>query len=109
MHMSEIQKKSTARAPFNNPDHDVVLRSVDGVDFHNFKLILSLVSPVFKDMFTFPQHESEPAVPVIPVTEHSTILYPLLLLSYPASGADPTFGTIDDARAVVEAAKNVST
>jgi hypothetical protein len=103
--MSEIQKKSTARAPFNNPDHDIVLRSVDGVDFHNFKLILSLVSPVFKDMFTFPQHESELAVPVIPVTEHSTVLYPLLLLSYPASGADPTFGTIDDARAVVEAAK----
>lgn len=103
--MSEIQKKSTSRAPFNDPDHDIVLRSVDGVDFHNFKLILSLVSPIFKDMFTLPQNESEPDVPVIPVTEHSTILYPLLLLSYPASGTDPTFGTIDDARAVVEAAK----
>lgn len=103
--MSEIQKTPTARAPFNNPDHDIVLRSVDGVDFHNFKLILSLVSPIFKDMFTLPQNESELAVPVIPVTEHSAILYPLLLLSYPAGGADPTFGTIDDARAVVEAAK----
>ncbi|KAG1765153.1 hypothetical protein EV702DRAFT_1014201 [Suillus placidus] len=103
--MSEIQKTSAARAPFNNPDHDIVLRSVDDVDFHNFKLILSLVSPIFKDMFTLPQNESEPAVPIIPVTEHSTILYPLLLLSYPTAGADPTFDTIDDARAVMEAAK----
>ncbi|KAG1767151.1 hypothetical protein EV702DRAFT_1255073 [Suillus placidus] len=102
--MSEIQKTSTARAPFNNPDHDIVLCSVDGVDFHNFKFILSLVSPISKDMFTLPQNESlaEPAVPIIPVTEHSTILYPLLLLSYPTAGADPTFDIIDDTRAVMD-------
>lgn len=103
--MSETQEISTAQAPFNNPDHDIVLRSVDGIDFHNFKLILSLVSPMFKDMFTLPQNESEPAVPIIPVTEPSTILYPLLLLSYPSASADPIFNSMDDASAVLEAAK----
>ncbi|KAG1767178.1 hypothetical protein EV702DRAFT_1147807 [Suillus placidus] len=99
--MSETQEISTAPAPFNNPDHDIVLRSVDAVDFHNFKLILSLVSPIFKDMFTLPQNESEPAVPIIPVTEPSTILYPLLLLSYPSASADPVFNSIDDARDLI--------
>ncbi|KAG1740065.1 hypothetical protein EDB19DRAFT_799592 [Suillus lakei] len=103
--MLETQETSTARAPFNHTDHDIILRSADGVDFYNFKLILSLVSPIFGDMFTLPQNESELAVPVIHVTEHSTILYPLLLLSYPCAGADPIFNSINDARAVMEAAK----
>ncbi|KAG1860690.1 hypothetical protein DFJ58DRAFT_744413 [Suillus subalutaceus] len=103
--MSETQETSTARAPFNNPDHDIVLRSTDGVDFHHFKLILSLVSPMFDGMFTLPQSKSELAVPVILVPEPSTILYPLLLLSYPSAGADPIFNNIDDASAVLEAAR----
>ncbi|KAG1746522.1 uncharacterized protein EDB91DRAFT_1079875 [Suillus paluster] len=98
--MLETQKTSTALAPFNDPDGDIILRSADGVDFHDFKLVLSLISPV---MFTLPQHESQLCVPVIPVIEHSTILHPLLLLSYP--GADPTFDSFDNARAVMEAAR----
>jgi hypothetical protein len=103
--MSDSQDTSTARAPFNSPDHDIVLRSADGVDFHHFKLILSLVSPMFASMFTLPQNGSELAVPVIPMTEPSTTLYPLLLLSFPSAGADPIFNSIDDASAVLEAAK----
>ncbi|KAG2075674.1 hypothetical protein BDR04DRAFT_1091267 [Suillus decipiens] len=96
---------SIGLAPFDNPNHDIALRSDDNVDFHHFKLILSLVSPIFGDMFTLPQNSSELAIPVVPVTEHSAILYPLLMLSYPSAGADPIFSSIDDARAVLEAAK----
>ncbi|KAG2352484.1 hypothetical protein BDR07DRAFT_1498182 [Suillus spraguei] len=101
--MPETQETSIASAPFNNPNHDIILRSADGVDFYHFKLILSLVSPIFGDMFTLPQNASELAVPVL-VTEPSTILHPLLLLSYPSASADPIFSSIDDAKAVLEAA-----
>ncbi|KAJ8590284.1 hypothetical protein M405DRAFT_720727, partial [Rhizopogon salebrosus TDB-379] len=94
-----------AQAPFDNHDCDIILRSTDGVDFHVFKLILSLVSPVFKDMFTLPQTDLQPdvSVPVIPVAECSTTLRSLLLLCYPA--ATPTFSNIDDVKAVMEAAR----
>ncbi|KAG2742328.1 hypothetical protein P692DRAFT_20839337 [Suillus brevipes Sb2] len=92
----------TATAPFDNPDGDIILRSANGVDFHVFKLILSLMSPVFKDMFTLPQN-CVSSVPVITVTESSTTLESLLLLCYPA--ATPTFDSLDNAKAVIEAAK----
>lgn len=93
---------TTATAPFDNPDGDIILRSANGVDFHVFKLILSLMSPVFKDMFTLPQNGVS-SVPVIPVTESSTTLESLLLLCYPA--ATPTFDSLDNAKAVMGAAK----
>lgn len=92
----------TATAPFDNPDGDIILRSANGVDFHVFKLILSLMSPVFKDMFTLPQN-CVSSVPVITVTESSTTLESLLLLCYPA--ATPTFDSLDNAKAAIEAAK----
>jgi hypothetical protein len=46
---------------FNWPDGDVILRSTRGTasrDFRVHKLILSLASPVFKDMFKIPQPSS---------------------------------------------------
>ena len=49
---------------FNWPDGDVILRSTRGTasrDFRVHKLILSLASPVFKDMFKIPQPLSEVA------------------------------------------------
>lgn len=94
-----------ARAPFDDHNCDIILRSADGVDFHVFKLILSLMSPVFKDMFALPQSESQSdvsSVPVITVTESSTILESLLLLCYPAT--TPTFGSLGDAKVVMKAA-----
>jgi hypothetical protein len=96
-----------ANAPFDNPDGDIILRSTtDHVDFYLFKPILSLMSPVFKDMFTLPQNGLQSgisSVPVILVTESSATLEPLLLLCYPA--ATPTFASLDNAKAVIEAAK----
>ncbi|KAG1734072.1 uncharacterized protein EDB91DRAFT_1147423 [Suillus paluster] len=103
--MSEAKEPTTAEAPFNNPDCDIILRSTDGVHFHVFKLILSLMSPVFKDMFTLPQNNLQSdvlSVPVIPVAESSTTLKSLLLLCYPAT--TPTFVSWNDANAMMKAA-----
>ncbi|KAG1881055.1 hypothetical protein F4604DRAFT_460341 [Suillus subluteus] len=106
--MSDIEEPTTtAEAPFDNPDGDIILRStVDRVDFHTFKVILSLMSPVFKDMFTLPQNGLQSgvsSVSVIPVTESSATLESLLRFCYPT--ATPTFHNLDDAKAVMEAAK----
>ncbi|KAG1719581.1 hypothetical protein EDD22DRAFT_832147 [Suillus occidentalis] len=94
-----------AQAPFDDHNGDIILRSANGVEFHVFKLILLLVSPVFKDMFTLPQNDSQsdvPSIPVINVTESSATLESLLLLCYPAT--TPTFGSLDDAKVVMKAA-----
>jgi hypothetical protein len=103
--MSNVEKTSTAQAPFDDPTSDVTLRSSDGVDFHVFKFILSFVSPMFKDMFTLPQGSQSdiPSVSVIPVEENSITLNSLLLLCYPASA--PTFNSLEEGKAVLEAAK----
>ncbi|KAG0709448.1 hypothetical protein DFH29DRAFT_231260 [Suillus ampliporus] len=105
--MSDTEEITTAEAPFDNPDCDVILRSTDGVNFHVFKLILSLASPVFKDMFTLPQNTLQSdvsSVPVIPVSEDSTTIQFLLLLCYPYPAPAPTFDSLNDAKAVVQAA-----
>ncbi|KAG1812928.1 uncharacterized protein BJ212DRAFT_1569576 [Suillus subaureus] len=94
-----------AQAPFDDHNCDIILRSANDVDFHVFKLILSLMSPVFKDMFELLQSESQSdvsSVPVITVTESSTTLESLLLLCYPAT--TPTFDSLDDAKVVMKAA-----
>ncbi|KAG2137787.1 hypothetical protein BD769DRAFT_286787 [Suillus cothurnatus] len=106
--MSDTEDRTTiAKAPFDNPNGDIVLRStIDHVDFRTFKVILSLMSPVLKDMFTPPQNDLQSgvsSVPVIPVAESSTTLESLLLLCYPA--ATPTFQSLDNVKAVMEAAK----
>ncbi|KAG1880567.1 hypothetical protein C8R48DRAFT_584873, partial [Suillus tomentosus] len=95
-----------AQAPFDDHNCDIILRSADGVDFHVYKLILSLMSPIFKDMFALPQGESQSdvsSVPIITVIEDSTTLESLLLLCYPAT-ATPTFRSLDDAKVVLKAA-----
>lgn len=42
--------------PFNDPDGDadIIIRSVDGIDFRVHKLFLSKASHAFRDMFTTP-------------------------------------------------------
>jgi hypothetical protein len=96
----------TARAPFDNSKCDIILRSANGVNFHVFKLILSLVSPVFQGMFMLPQNMTQTdasSIPVIPMAESSTTLESLLLLSYPA--ATPNFNSLEDTKVVLEAAR----
>ena len=44
-----------AAAPFNRPSADVVFLTADNVEYHLHKIVLSLASPFFEDMFTLTQ------------------------------------------------------
>ena len=81
---------------FTTNDGDVVLRA--GLepdskhDFRVHKFILSLASPVFKDMFAFPQPPNQTSseghqLPVIDVPERPVVVDALLRLIYP--GVEP--------------------
>ena len=75
-----------AEAPFDNALTDLVLQSSDKVNFHVFKNILSLASPIFTDMFDIPSPPSEKPhdeVHVVPLSEHSTALEVALRHIYP--------------------------
>ncbi|KAJ6549090.1 hypothetical protein DFH09DRAFT_1366933 [Mycena vulgaris] len=87
--------------PFDAPDTDLILRSSDGVDFHLARAVLSLVSPVFRDMLSLPQPESAPTVPVIPVSEDASRLDRALRFFYPGA-AQPAITTLDELRDVIE-------
>jgi len=66
-------------------DGDVILRSADGQEFRVHKTILSIASPVFRDMFTIPQPPSpEPSLaPVIDMCEAGNVLDVFLRCIYP--------------------------
>jgi len=73
--------------PFTFADADVILRSSDGVNFKVHRLVLSLASPFFRDLFTLPQTSSNTTVadclPVIPMSEAASLLSDLLQFIYP--------------------------
>lgn len=79
-----------ADAPFNADTADFILRSADNVDFHLHTLILSMTSSVFESMFTLPTPSSrsqdcQDQLPIIPISEESSLLDLLLRLIYPTS------------------------
>ncbi|KAI0278253.1 hypothetical protein BC826DRAFT_664232, partial [Russula brevipes] len=82
----EHQETTLAQAPFDDTRADLILRSSDGVHFHVFKIILSLASPIFADMFSIPSPESQDShdeVQVVTVSEHSGVLDLALRHLYP--------------------------
>ncbi|KAH9893455.1 hypothetical protein C8Q73DRAFT_533744 [Cubamyces lactineus] len=98
---------------------DVILRSADNVHFRLHKIVLYLASDFFGDMFSLPQpnravtaaspsnplnpdSETVDELPVIPVTESSTVLESLFRLCYPMD--DPPLETIEQVRPTLEAA-----
>ncbi|KAJ7659554.1 hypothetical protein DFH06DRAFT_1194588 [Mycena polygramma] len=92
----------TQRPPFNDASTDLILRSSDGIDFHVHRLVLSLASPVFMGMFTFPQPISEPEVPTVQMAESAVVLDGALRFWYP--GAEPPAAlTLDGLRKTLEA------
>ncbi|KIM90348.1 hypothetical protein PILCRDRAFT_41804, partial [Piloderma croceum F 1598] len=101
-------------APFDRPDADVIIRSSDNVDFRVLKLLLSLASPFFDDMFGLPQgtigaiHEKQETrddLPVIQITENSQVVTILLKLCYPITIAPaPALDSVEMVLAVMEAA-----
>ncbi|PPQ69583.1 hypothetical protein CVT25_000957 [Psilocybe cyanescens] len=105
--------------PFDHPDADVILRSSDlePVDFRVFKLLLSLSSPFFSEIFTLPQPstpssfysdeylESSRGLPVVQMAEDKETLQLLLGLCFPISAHEtPRISSLQEMQKVIEAA-----
>ncbi|KAJ6507665.1 hypothetical protein DFH09DRAFT_1000133 [Mycena vulgaris] len=90
------------RAPFDEPSADVILTSSDGIDFHVQRVVLSLASPVFKDMFRLPQPVDNPEIPRILMAESAVVLDRMLRFFYP--GAEPVVSSIGDLREILDIA-----
>lgn len=81
------QQDTTAPAPFDDPlKSDIVIHTSDGINFYLYKLLLSLSSPVFEDMFTLAEpslsdeqsSRAEAELPYIEISEDSETLRILL-------------------------------
>ena len=81
---------------FRADDADVVIRAAGTHDFRVHKLILSLVSPIFKDMFTIPQPPagSPDVLPHVDVEESEDTWDNILETIYPMP--NPTIYDLDD-------------
>ena len=104
--VSELSKSGHAPSPFDEADADVILRSSDHVDFRVHKVILSLASPVFKDIFNMsqPPHLTDTDEPhndlqVIAVEEDADTLDFVLRNIYPVPS--PIVAKMDDLRFVL--------
>ena len=94
-------------ADFCADDADVIIRAAGTLDFHAHKAILSLVSPIFQDMFTLPQPPPDTlgTLPCVDVQDPAgtweiilrTIYYPILSI--------PTIETLDDLESLLFAAQ----
>ena len=68
------------------PESDVILRASGGKELHAHKLILSIASPVFRDMFSIPQPPTESSqLPIVDVDEPPEALEVFLRIIYPIS------------------------
>ena len=102
--------------PFDLPNADVILRSSDKepVDFRVYKLLLSLASPFFSELFNLPQTSAPSAsdefqdpcgLPIIQMTEDRETLRLLLSLCFPVSISKlPHFSSLQEIQKVIEAA-----
>lgn len=98
---------SFASPPFDETSEgDVVLKSSDGVLFRVYKIILSLASPFFRDMFSLPQtstpSDGTGTGSIVPFTESSEIIDTLLRVVYPSE--DPDLKLVNEIEGVVGAA-----
>lgn len=104
------QETTNAGPPFDNPKADVILRSCDNVDFRTFKLLLTLVSPIFEDMFGMEQQPSEDSInemidgaPVVSLEEKSMTLGKLLGFCHP-NGPPVEVDKLEDLKDLLAAA-----
>lgn len=92
------------RAPFNDTSGgDCILQTPDGARFVVYRVILSLASPIWNDMFSLPQASESPssARPVIPVEEDPGTMESLLTMLYPLPS--PRISSYDQAAKLVQA------
>ena len=101
---------------FNDPDADIILRAPGPpkCDFRVHKLVLSLASPVFKDMFSLPQPTSDDSrrsrksgvgeMEIIEVTDPADALDIVLRMIYPfpPPSLDGSFDTLVDCLDITE-------
>jgi hypothetical protein len=87
-------------------DADVVIRAAGALDFRAHKIILSLISPVFRDMFTLPQPPSDApsTLPTVDVHDSPKAWENILRTIYPTQ-PNPTIDTLDDLESLIFAAK----
>ncbi|KAF8983738.1 hypothetical protein BDQ17DRAFT_1437268 [Cyathus striatus] len=90
--------------PFDGSEgSDIILRTSDNMEFHVYRVILSVASPFFKSMFSLPQPPSDDvSLPIIDVPEHSKALDPLLRYCYPVM--DPVISDLTVLVDMLEAA-----
>jgi hypothetical protein len=106
----QVATITDAKAPFDNPDAELIIRSSDNVDFRVFKSFLSVASSVFKDMFALPQgpvgvtdQEMRDGLPVIQITEESRIVETLLRFCFPnILTSVPVLKTVDEMLPMLE-------
>ncbi|KAH9893457.1 hypothetical protein C8Q73DRAFT_761403 [Cubamyces lactineus] len=99
---SSQDDRPRTHATFNHPAADIIICSSDNVHFRLHKIILSIASAFFGDMLSLPQPDGATGLPVIPVTEQSTVLESLFRLCYPIK--DPLLLTVEQVRPTLEAA-----
>ena len=67
---SQERVPQNAGSPYDSTaDSDVVLRSVDLIDFYVLKPFLRYVSPFFKTMFSLPPAETNETVNGLPIAQ----------------------------------------
>ena len=86
-------------------DADIAIRSLGTYEFRVHKLILSLASPIFKDMFTLPQPPADnPGVlPHVDVEESAVTWKHILLTIYPTP--NPVIDDLEDLESLLFTAK----
>ncbi|KAJ7230041.1 hypothetical protein GGX14DRAFT_409879 [Mycena pura] len=89
-------------SPFCDPTADIILRSSDNIEFRAHRIVLSLASPVFRDMFSLPQGdaESDEKAAEVQMAETGAVLERMLRFWYP--GAEPIVGTLSELRETLE-------
>ncbi|KAK0500989.1 hypothetical protein EDD18DRAFT_786224 [Armillaria luteobubalina] len=93
---------TTANAPFNDPTDnvDLVIRTVDNVEFFVLGLLLTLRSPssFFRHALQDSNHTERDGFPVLEVTEDSDTFRTILLFCYP--DVAPELKSVEQLRAV---------
>ncbi|ESK85744.1 hypothetical protein Moror_2453 [Moniliophthora roreri MCA 2997] len=100
--------QDVASHPFDDPSADIVLHTSDDTVFRVHRIILSLSSPFFKEMFTLPQSppsataSSSSNDSIIPIEENSQVLDCILRHLYP-SCEPPQWNELGEIVPVVQA------